>query len=296
MGAAEDRNKKYEFYISKLEEIPALPSIVSDLIKIVDDPLTSTKQIEDLLSRDQGLSLKTLRMANSAYYAIPGGCSTLSRAITFLGCNTLKQLVVSAAVADAFKKLQGSPFNIKEFWKHSAGTAIVAQTLSNHLDSSLGEESFVSGLLHDIGKLVILLVDKPTIDEMVKIAKEKPLTFTQIENEYSMPSHTYWGQFLVKKWQLPAQLQAVVKDHHTPRPSLRSALDAETNFLVDVVMIANQLVQAIKFGNSGYTVTPKLEIEVINRLGLSLEDKEAWFSKVKESLKHAEQFASLLFE
>ena len=79
-----DQQKKINFYLQKIESIPSLPNIVLELIKIIDNPMSSTRQIENLIEKDQGMTLKILKLANSAYYSIPGGAKTLNRALTFL--------------------------------------------------------------------------------------------------------------------------------------------------------------------------------------------------------------------
>ncbi len=294
MGAAAERDRRINFYLDKIEGIPSLPTIVMELITLVDNPMASVGQIEELMKKDQGLTLRALRIANSAFYSIPGGCTTLGRAITFLGCNTVKQLVVSAAVCDAFKDLKSEVFDIKEFWRHSVVTAIISQILAKHLDSVVADEVFICGLIHDIGKLALLMVDKEGLEKTYILAREQNLNSIQAEIEGNFPSHAHWGQVLAEKWQLPILIQSTIKDHHSSRHALRMSSDPEINFIVDLVLLANQLGHATGFGNSGYKVKLKFDREVMARVGLSEEDRDQWFQKIKEGIAHAEAFSKLL--
>lgn len=289
MESNKDKQKRIELYLQKIDSIPSLPSLVIEIIKLIDNPMSSTHQIEELFLRDQGLSLKALRLANSAYYAIPGGAKTVGRAITFLGFNSIKQLVISTSVFGAFKKLDCPPtFSMIEFWKHSMGTAIAAEVLAKHLKLAAPEEVFICGLTHDMGKLVLLMVDKENFLNTCILAKEKGLSFYQAEIATEAPLHTYWGQVLAKKWQLPELITATIKDHHSTNPKLRSSADPEINRIIDLIFIANQAVHYFNYGNSGYDNKPIINSEVLLRLGLKLGENEEWMRAVKEALSHAD--------
>lgn len=289
-----DKQKRIDFYLSKIDAIPSLPSVVIELIKLIDNPMTSTGQIEALLARDQGLAIKALRLANSAFYAIPGGASTLKRAITYLGFTTIKQLVVAASVFDVFKKLDSPQFNLTEFWKHSVATAIVSELIARHLKMSGSDEIFICGLIHDVGKFALLMIDKEDFLKTCAFAKGKNLTFYQAEMERAAPSHTYWGAVLAKKWHLPPLLQSAIKDHHSPNHKLRTVQSVEFNQIVDVVFLANQLIHNFAFGNSGYDSIPAINEEILTRLNLKLNNSEPWLIQAKESLNQAESMVQEL--
>lgn len=283
-----DKQKRIEFYLGKIESIPSLPNVVIELIRLIDNPMSSTGQIESLLSKDQGLTLKSLRLANSAYYAIPGGATSLKRAITFLGLNTVKQIVISASVFDAFKKIDSQQFSLMEFWKHSMATAVVSEVIAKHLKMGTSDDIFVCGLIHDMGKLALLMIDKEDFLKTCNYAKLKSISFYHAEMEREAPSHTHWGSVLAKKWQLPQLLQSAIKDHHSPNNKLRSTNIIEINQMLDVVFLANQLAHIFSFGNSGYNIVTPLNPDILSRLNLKLDEKEEWYTKANESLVHAE--------
>src|SRR5271154_6988978 len=95
--------QRLEFFLKKVDALPAFPGVVTEILRLVDNPLTSIDQIEKVMTTDAGLTVKTLKVANSAYYSIPGGAKTVRRALTYLGMASLKQMLLTTAVYDQLK-------------------------------------------------------------------------------------------------------------------------------------------------------------------------------------------------
>lgn len=285
---------KINHYLQKMESIPSLPSVVMELVKLIDNPLTSSGQIEALLAKDQGLTLKVLKLANSAYYAVPGGASTLKRAVVYLGMNTIKQLVMTASVMSTFKKIDSPTFPLVEFWKHSFAVGLASDIIAKRLKVAGGDEAFICGLTHDLGKLVLLLIDKDLFLKVVSNAKSNKMTIVESELSLGVPSHALLGALLAKKWKLPEGLQYVLQHHHTEDAKSREGLSPGQNQLVDVVLVANQIVHSMSYGNSGYDVIPKISLEAINRLSLEMETKADWYLKVVKCLEYADKMVQEL--
>ena len=291
-----DRQKQIDFHLQKIESLPSLPMVVIDLMRLIENPMTSMSQIEEVISRDQALTLKILRLANSAYYAIPGGAKTIKRAITFLGLNTLKQVAISASIVDAFKKIDSPKFRASEFWRHSFGTAVASETIANYLKVGSADEAFICGLIHDMGKLVLMLIDPEDFLKTCAVASEKGLTFYQAELERETVTHTMLGSLLAKKWKLPLLLQSVIMNHHSAYPKLRNISDPEINQLVDIIFIANQTLHQLNFGNSGYLIKPEYNKDVLSRLQLTVQEDEAWLIKTKTALSKADSMINELMQ
>ena len=215
---------------------------------------------------------------------------------TYLGFNTIKQLVISASIFDAFKNLDSEQFSLIEFWKHSMATAISAEVIAKQLKISASDDIFVCGLIHDVGKFALLMIDKADFLKTCEVAREKGLSFYHAELEREAPSHTYWGGVLAKKWQLPPLLQSAIKDHHSANHKLRSLHNIDINRMVDVIFLANQLIHHFGFGNSGYDIKPTINADILLRLNLKMGDNEEWFIKAQESLNHADAMARELIK
>src|SRR5476651_2412480 len=122
MGAAEKINPKA--IVDRLDELPTLPTIVYELSRVINDPMSSTSEIEKIMANDQSLTTKVLKLANSAYYAIPGGVTSLQRAIAYIGFDAINQLVLSASIMKALDAKASANFEPMQFWKHSIGVAM----------------------------------------------------------------------------------------------------------------------------------------------------------------------------
>ena len=138
-----DLKYSQEQVLKSLEELPTLPTVVYELTKIINDPMSSTQEVEEVMQNDMSLTTRVLKLANSAYYAIPGGVSSLSRAIAYIGFDTVNQLVLSASIIDALELKSPTDFDVNSFWKHSIGVGIASE---NRRQRNLAPQS--TGLIH----------------------------------------------------------------------------------------------------------------------------------------------------
>lgn len=279
--------RKYEFYLGKLNEIPSLPTVVTKLIGLIDEPMTSIKQLEDLLVQDQSLTLKVLKLANSAYYAIPGGATTVNRAITYLGYDCLKQLVLAASLFDAFDVHSTPEFDIDDFWMHSFGVATTSETIAKMTGLPSPADAFTCGLVHDVGKLVLAIIDFDAFIATCSEAQKKKTTLFAAERALGAPEHTYWGMRLAEKWKLPLLIQSAIKDHHTRKHGLRMSMAAEINQVVDAVYVANQITHDLNIGHSGHDGKSMIESDILEHMGLDPNRRSELFEKIEENLEHA---------
>src|SRR5579871_2886367 len=143
----------------KLADLPPLPAVVTRIMQTINDPGTSAEELSRLVSLDQGLSSKMLRIVNSAYYGFPKRISTITHAVVILGFNTVRNLVLGVSAFGMLpQKGVSSGLDRMKFWEHSVATAVAANVLSKQRQPqtrSAMEEAFVAGLLHDVGKLFL---------------------------------------------------------------------------------------------------------------------------------------------
>jgi HD-like signal output (HDOD) protein len=293
MGAAHKLSTDDVF--NRIEELPTLPMIVHELSQVINDPMSSTAEIEKVMANDQSLTAKVLKMVNSAYYAIPGGVSNLGRAIAYLGYDTVNQLVLSASILDALKTADCEEFSVLEFWKHSFGVAVAAETIAKFVRHPMPADIFTCGLVHDMGKVALFNISRDTFLEVVKQAQASGKTFADVEAELDVARHTTVGHRLAAKWLLPTQIQSVVKYHHQKEPSLRGGASADLNRTVDIVLLANLLTHALKFGNSGHTAVLGAPVEVMERLAINPQDDlKKVLLEIKQGLGRASDFLRVL--
>ncbi|MCB0356126.1 MAG: HDOD domain-containing protein [Bdellovibrionales bacterium] len=285
----------HEYIVERLEELPTLPSIVYELTQVINDPMSSTSDIEKIMANDQSLTTKVLKLVNSAYYAIPGGVSSLSRAIAYIGYDTIQQLVLGSTIIQALAVKGPSEFDINEFWKHCIAVGMTAETIAKVTRHPMPSDMFTCGLVHDMGKVALFTIAADTVIEVSKLAQEKKISYFEAESEMDLPKHTLIGELLAEKWALPITIKAVIKNHHQQDSNLRGGLSADLNNSVDIVYLSNLLVHALKFGNSGHNKILGAPKDVMTRLTIDPQkDFKKLISEIKQQLDKASDFIKVI--
>lgn len=278
----------------RLEAIPALPAIVYELNRVINDPMSSIAEVEAIMSSDQGLTTKVLRLANSAYYSIPGGVSNLQRAIAYIGYDVVNQLVLSTSIVGALEARGSADFDPKQFWKHSLGVAMAAEATAQYVGYSTPSDLFTCGLVHDMGKIATYIMAPEVFTATLAYARENELSVREAEAKLGTVSHTHVGRELATKWRLPAIIQVSAGYHHEKDHAKRPDLSDDLNLVIDVVYLANIIVHSLKFGNSGHNKVVGVPKEVVQRLHLEQPQLKEVVLKTKEALESAENFLAII--
>ena len=144
-----------EKIIDSIDRLPALPIIYTKLKNLLDQPHSTVNLIANVISEDQTIAAKVLKLVNSAFYGFPKKIADLQRAVVILGQKEIKNLVLATSILEAFGHLKsGDGLSMKRFWEHSVGCAVSAKVLAEDAHLKNPEEVFTGGLLHDIGKLI----------------------------------------------------------------------------------------------------------------------------------------------
>jgi HD-like signal output (HDOD) protein len=253
-----------ETLVNKSLELVSPPSTYTQLDELIKDPNSSAEDISDVINTDPALVTRLLKVVNSPFYGFPSQINTISRAITIIGTRELTHLVLATAVIDAFKGIPSELINMSEFWRHSLASAIAAKYLAKACGQRATERYFISGLLQNIGSLVIYQSVPELAREAINSAKFGHEIIYQAEQRILGFDHTDVGQALVKAWRLPNSLEEVVKCHHSPSQAVNFPLE------VAVVHVADILVSAAQFGHSGDAHVPPLDPDAWDLLGLDL--------------------------
>ena len=208
--------------VQNIIQLPALPAIAVEVASLIDNPNTSVSRITQVISADQVLTAKVLKIANSPFYGFQKKISTLDFAIMVLGFDSLKEILISVSLISAFKKRQDKYFNSREFWEHSLASGIAARTLARQLGYRISGESFIAGLLHDIGILVTHQYFYEDYKRIVETVTEGKATFEDTEQGVLFATHGEIGGWLAERWNLPDQLIEAIKFHHRPEMAERN--------------------------------------------------------------------------
>jgi len=277
---------------SKLENIsnlPTLPTVIDRITKLLQNPKTSAEEIGKAITTDQALASKVLKLVNSAFYGFPGKISTITHAIVILGFATVKNIVLTASIFDAFrgKGKNVTGFDLEQFWFHSIACGAASQSIAKHIGSTEKEECFIAGLIHDIGKLIIYRNLPEDFESLLKHSKDNSVLFYQSETELFDITHQEAGGMLAEKWNLPKNLRNAVLYHHTP------SQNRDYYLTTAIVHCADIIVRAFDYGNGGDNRIPCINENVWKNLGLDDTNLAALFESIEDEIKKATVFIQL---
>lgn len=210
---------RYTFIEQKIDSFPTLPSTAAQVIELTARNDTSAQDLVEVITPDQSMCVAILRIANSALYGLPKKVSSLERAIMVLGFKEVMSIAVSKAVVNSFGKLINTDKEaIDHFWDHSFTCGLAAKNIAEHLGQSSGQ-FFMGGLIHDIGKLAMLLAfpDEYSTKEWLE-GFSTPAKLAREQQMFSI-THDKVGGLLLQKWSFPESLLVALAYHHSPMTS-----------------------------------------------------------------------------
>ena len=216
-------------------DLPTLPVIFQELFTRMQDPDTQVSELAEVITRDQALTAKILKLVNSAFYGRATQISTISRAVIIMGFQAVRSAALAVSVFERFKDLKtgGTEFTLDGFWRHSIGVSCLAKQAALVLDVGEPEDAFVAGLLHDVGKLVMVQHFPDDVEDLTRAAKEQQLTWRQCEEMLFPIRHDGIGRALFRAWSFPAGVVEAVACHHKPEAASRHAELAALVHLAD---------------------------------------------------------------
>ncbi|MCP5051023.1 MAG: HDOD domain-containing protein [bacterium] len=227
-----DKEKVFSFLFRK--QLPTLPTIFTEFTKLMENPYVSNAKIADLIKKDQAMMVKILKLSNSAMYGKRQEIRNLTNAITYLGLETLKNIILQIALVRMFdfKDNKIPDFNPASFWEHSIATAYFAGLLEKKLKLPHDENFYIGGLLHDIGKVLIYQFYPTKFEDMVLIQIEDEIPDYEAEKEVLGVDHAELGGVLAEKWKFDKAIINAIQYHH-------SMLKSRSSTLTAIVSIAN---------------------------------------------------------
>ncbi|MBT1073541.1 HDOD domain-containing protein [Pelotalea chapellei] len=266
----DDKRSELKKIIMDIRTLPTLPGVINKLNTLSENAKASVQEMARLVSSDQVLSARILRLANSPSYGFYR-VSTISNAIILLGVNVVKSLAISSSI---FEIMERSSVGL---WEHSLGAGVAANLIARKLALPECEEIATAALLHDIGKVIISLKCTESEQHIKKMIHEKQLYMREAEREVLDTDHAEVGAWLSKSWFLPDKLSEPIAFHHDVQLSQNHRIKTA------VVHLADVLIKASGFGESGDRYVPqiqkiawdvlKLNDEILTELVEELEDK-----------------------
>ncbi len=266
--------------IRETKALVSLPVVCVKINEIIQRNNYSAAEIGTLISQDTNLASRLLRVANSAFYGFPSKIATISRAVTIVGSRELRDLVLATSAIEAFAGIPIETANMNSFWMHSLDTAIIARLVATRSHMVHSESLFVSGLLHDVGHLVMYLKIPDRAREAMLTAARKSVDIEAAEREQIGFDHAELGGALLKAWGLPDTLVEPVRYHHAPQEAPNYRREAA------VVGLANLLSKQNRVGAIAATLAPAIN-SYFGILGLSTADTDAILQEAKQQFGDA---------
>ncbi len=242
--------------------LPEIPTIIFKLNDTIADPFASADDIAQVISQSPGLSALLLRIVNSAFYGFPSRIDTITRAVTIIGSKEVSALAAGITTMEIFKDIPESVFDMRAFTQHSLACGILARILAASGNIRNTEQLFVSGLLHDIGRMVLFNYFPQQAGSMLADSFGGEVALYDLEKRVLGFRHTDVAADLFEKWKFPVTLSQNVSYHHRPMAAQDPAKAA-------IIHLSDIIAHALGEGRSGEWRVPRLDTAAWDKLRLS---------------------------
>ena len=281
----DELQKQLESMVGKM---PAFPTSVQRIIELTADMQCSPTELVHVIEHDPVMTMKILKLLNSAYYSLPRKITSIKRSVVYIGINTIKNMALSIATIGMLPNKNTGGLNTSEFLQHSLATAAVAKILNNRFNHSEfeGSDCFVAGLLHDIGKVVYAQFDPTRYSQILQMAKENGISIFKAEQAVIGADHTVIGSMLGNKWQFPDALVACIGGHHE--------LDTPGNEMRDCVIAANHVAKYINGEGGEIKIDDKADFpaSVRERFGMNLPELAEYLGDLSSEVRETRVYAA----
>ncbi len=211
-------NDKLQMLISRMDSLPSAPCLYAKVVELLDKSECSIKEIGETIAKDLGMTVKILQLVNSSFYGIPRRISHPKEAVSLLGLDTVKALILIMGVFSKYEHNDSFPFKIELLLNHSIKTGVIAKKLSamEKFPKYIADETFISGVLHDIGKLVLAANMPDQYKKALGMAKKQNIPETEAEKQIFGTTHCAVGAYLIGLWGMPDVIVELVAFHHSP--------------------------------------------------------------------------------
>ena len=268
--------------LNKIRDIPTLPTIVFELNQHLEDPETSIVKVSETIEKDQAVTLKILKLVNSAFYGFKSGVSDIRHAVVMLGFNAVRNAIVSVSIINALPKgLLFQDFEMGAFWKHSLAVAVTSKNIAQKAGVGSPDNCFVGGLLHDVGKVIMAQYFQDTFIKVWTYMQKECLSFHEAEQHELAVDHAMIGGHLARRWSLPEGLIEAIRWHQDFQPEIPNA-----NFVM-IIYLANILVNSYDENPECAIDMATLHPNAVKFLMDQLEDIADWYYGLTDEIEAA---------
>jgi HD-like signal output (HDOD) protein len=221
--------------VSRNVRLVSLPEVCLQVQALADSPHTTAADIGDVVGKDTALTTRLLKLVNSAYFSLPRKIDTVTRAVNMIGMRELRNLTMAASAAEVFSRIPSHLIDMADFWQHSVYCGLVARNLAQRCNVLHSERLFTAGLLHDVGRLLMLLKLPEELGNVESLRMQSQKDICELEQELVGFDHAEVGHALLLHWNMPSNLCASVLYHHIPAEAHDAHLEAAIIHIADLV-------------------------------------------------------------
>ncbi len=268
---------------SAVESMPAFPKSVQRILELTRDVNSTPKDLVEVIDKDPVVTVKILKVVNSAYYSLPRQITSIGNAVVYMGFNTIKNLALSIAAIGMLPKSNESGFDANQYLLHSLATAALAKQLAGRVENADAMDCFIAGLLHDFGKVVFAQMMPREFKRALTTSQTQGTSLHAALQEEIGADHVLVGAMLVEKWRFAPHLIETIRYQH---PSNFRDTD-----MIACIFGANQISKHLKFGFGGNACIDPFPASVERRLGGTVEEVIASMGDLNPLFEEAKVFA-----
>lgn len=282
--ASEELTRRLSFAVEKM---PAFPKSVQRVLELTRDINCPPKELVMVIEKDPVLTMKLLRILNSAYYSFSKPITSVNQSVVYLGLNTVKNLALSFAAMGTLPQQNEAGFDVQHYLLHSLTTASLARTMCQKYsrDDTDPGDCYIAGLLHDFGKVVFAQFLPAEFKAALAVSAAQSVSLHLAEQQVIGTDHTVVGGMLVEKWQFPKQLTDNIRYHH--------ADISPDNTVQHCLFAANQISKQLKLGNGGNPVVEQLPQVLAEKFGSDLQGIIANLGDISMLVSEAQVFTQI---
>jgi len=270
---------------SAVDAMPAFPKSVQKILELTRDVNCTPKDLVEVIDKDPVVTVKILKVVNSAYYSLPKQITSIGHAVVYLGFNTIKNLALSIAAIGMLPKDNASGFDVQQYLLHSLATAAVAKQLASRVDDADPMDCFIAGLLHDFGKVVFAQLMPTEFKAALLLCKTEGVPLQVATQREIGADHALVGAMLAEKWRFAPHLIETIRHQNLQ--------DLKDTDMIACVFGANQICKKLGFGFGGNYCIDEFPPTMERRLGGSLDTVIASMGDLNPLFEEAKIFAKV---
>ncbi|MDQ7839122.1 MAG: HDOD domain-containing protein [Thermodesulfobacteriota bacterium] len=203
--------------VRRVDDLPPLPTTFMKIVELSRKPNASMKDLVDVISLDQAMVMRILRVCNSPFYGLRSEITSVAHGASYLGFSAIQGIAAAQATSGILnKKVDGYQLDGGELYKHSVATALGARIIAEKRYRALKDTAFTGGLLHDVGKLILAQFVSEEFEKIIEAVEKEQISFNEAEQKVLGFDHTELGEKIAAKWKLADNLRIAIRYHHNP--------------------------------------------------------------------------------